>query len=74
MLDGDLDRQLVEAIIFKKRIRLVGDNVNFTAHVRDERIARHEKMHNLLGLIALIHDFSFKNVANHSPQHNLLNS
>ena len=62
----------MEAIICKKRIRLVGDNVNFTTHVRDERIARHGKMHNFFGSIALIHDFAFPNVANHSPQHNLL--
>ena len=62
----------MEAIICKKMIRLVGNNVNFTIHVRDEHITRHGKLHNFFGSIALIHDFSFTNVANHILQHNWL--
>ena len=63
---------MFKSIICKKRIRLVGNNDNFTTHVRDEHIARCGNMHNFFALIALIHDFSFPNVANHLPQHNWL--
>jgi hypothetical protein len=68
---GDINRQLVDAIIAKKRLRLVGDNINFTTRVRDERMNRHGKMHHYFGSAVLIHDLSFPNVPTHAPQINI---
>jgi hypothetical protein len=68
MLFGDLNRQLVETIISKKRISLVGDNVNFNTTVRDERMTRHGKLHNFFRGAVLIHDLKFPNLSAQSPQ------
>lgn len=68
LLSGDLDRQLIDAIVSKKRISIVGDNVNFATSVRDERMKRHGKVHNFFGSAVLIHDLEFSSLSTQSPQ------
>ncbi len=68
LLAGDLNRQLVNAISSKKTISLVGDNVNFTVRVRDERLKRHGRMHHFFGSAVLTHDLAFPSLPSQSPQ------
>jgi hypothetical protein len=64
----DFDSSLVDAVRNGKRIRLVGDNVNMTVGVRDERADRHGKQLNYFGSAALVHDFNFPAASRTTPQ------
>jgi hypothetical protein len=59
---------MVQALTAGKRIRLVGDNVNLTVGVRDERSNRHGKQLNYFGSAALIHDLHFPAASHTTPQ------
>jgi hypothetical protein len=71
LLVGDQNRQLIEAITARKRLRLVGDNVNFTTRVRDERLNKHGKMYHFFGSAVLVHDSSFPRLSTIYPQMNI---
>ena len=56
---GEFDAKVIEAIIEGKKLRLIGDNVNYYVSVRDERSTRHGRMMNLFGSAILIRELSF---------------
>ena len=60
--------QVIDAIKCGKRVRLVGDNLNMTVGVRDERFDRHGKMLHYFGSAILIHDFTFPSASHITPQ------
>jgi len=71
VIDGirvDFDKSVVEAVKEGKTIRLVGDNVNLSVGVRDERSNRHGKMLNYFGSAVLIHKFQFPTASHDEPQ------
>jgi len=51
-----------------KSFRLVGDNVNLSVGVRDERADRHGKLLNYFGSAALVYDLNFPAASHITPQ------
>ncbi len=68
LLADEMKLQVVKAVKEQKQIRIVGDNLNFTTHVRDERMSKHGKMHHYFGSAILVHDLSFPNTSRVQPQ------
>ena len=49
-------------------IRIVGDNINWSISVRDERIGRKGYMQNAFGSAVIVQNFNFASLPNISPQ------
>jgi hypothetical protein len=63
--------QLRKASETKKRIRIVGDNVNFAVGQADLRMDSNRKvkaLHHAFASAALIHNFDFKTLSNSEPE------
>lgn len=54
-LQGDYNALIIDAIKAGKKIRFVGDNINFRVGVRDERSNKHGKMFHYFGSAVLIY-------------------
>jgi hypothetical protein len=75
-LKGDYNKLIVEAVKAGKKIRFVGDNVNFKVGVRDERSGHHGKLMHYFGSAVLIYGkmHHFDHLPDSQPQmgHNTL--
>lgn len=64
-------QQLAAAINEGKRLRIVGDNVNYAVGIRDQRSQDNGKtqhLHHAFSSIALIHDVDFAHLSSERPQ------
>jgi hypothetical protein len=58
----------IDALKNGQNIRLVGDNINWTIHVHDERIGRKGHMQHAFGSAVIIENFNFSNLLQTKPQ------
>ena len=65
---GSFNTAVIDAIKDEKRIRLIGDNVNWKTGVHDERKDHHEHMNHAFGSAVIIQNLNFSHLCNSSPQ------
>ena len=65
---GNFNSAVIDAIKDGKRIRLIGDNINWKTGVHDERRDRHAHMNHAFGSAVIIQNHNFTNLSNISPQ------
>ncbi|XP_071153480.1 uncharacterized protein [Mytilus edulis] len=65
---GNFNSAVIDALKDEKRIRLVGDNINWKTNVHDERQDNHGKMHHAFGSAVIVQTLSFENISRIKPQ------
>ena len=65
---GHFNRDVIDALLSGKRIRLVGDNINWKTNVNDERQDHHGKMHHAFGSTVIVQNTSFNHLPVIKPQ------
>ena len=66
-IESESVERLVKAIKDGKSFRIVGDNIDFYTHVRDERKDRQGRMHHYFGSAAIVQHLSFEHLSNQRP-------
>ncbi|XP_063399113.1 uncharacterized protein LOC134683724 [Mytilus trossulus] len=65
---GHFNSAVIDALKSGKRIRLVGDNINWMTNVHDERKDNHAHMHHAFGSACIIQNTSFDLLSSIKPQ------
>lgn len=65
---GYFNAEVIDALKAGKRIRIIGDNINWKTSVHDERKDNHGKMHHAFGSAVVVQNTSFNHLSNIKPQ------
>ena len=67
-LGGKYKEQLIEAINKNKTFRIVGDNINWTVGVHDERQDNKGHMQHAFGSASIVQNICYEHLPNVNPQ------
>lgn len=67
-IGGTINDKLVDLIKSHRRFRIVGDNINWTVGVHDQRIDNRGRMHHAFGSAVIVQNMNFSHLNNEFPQ------
>lgn len=65
---GHFNAEVIDSLKAGKRIRIVGDNINWKTNVHDERQDHHGKMHHAFGSAVIVQNTTFHHLCDVRPQ------
>lgn len=70
VIGGHYNEKLIDLLMQKRRFRLIGDNINWTVDVHDQRMGHSSHMEHAFGSAILVQNLDFSVLTNTYPQRN----